>query len=95
MLSRKRLQNVERRLSKNENLREEYADIIEEQLRVGTVEEAPERPTGERVFYMPHKPVIKESAVTTMVFDTSSIRWPTPSMIVCSLAPHWRCSGTW
>ena len=47
MLSRKRLQNVERRLSKNENLREEYADIIEEQLRVGIVEEAPERPTGE------------------------------------------------
>ena len=30
VLSRKRLQNVERRLSKNENLREEYADIIEE-----------------------------------------------------------------
>ena len=30
VLSRMRLQNVERRLSKNENLREEYADIIEE-----------------------------------------------------------------
>ena len=60
-LSRKRLQNVERRLSKNKNWRQEYADIIEEQLRVGIVEEAPERPTGERVFYMPHKPVIKET----------------------------------
>ena len=72
--SRKRLQNVERRFSKNENLRKEYADIIEEQLRWGIVEEVPERPTGERVFYMPHKPVIKESAVTTrvrIVFDAS------------------------
>ena len=62
-MSRKRFQNVERRLSKNENLKEEYADIIEEQLRVGIVEEAPDRPTGKQVFYMPHKPVIKESAV--------------------------------
>ncbi|XP_068671092.1 uncharacterized protein [Montipora foliosa] len=48
VLSRNRLQNVERRLSKNENLREEYADIIEEQLWVDIVEEAPERPTGEQ-----------------------------------------------
>ena len=47
VLNRKRLQNVERKLTKNENLREEYANIIEEQLRVGIVEEAPERPTGE------------------------------------------------
>ena len=60
VLSRKHLQNIERRLSKNENLREEYANIIEQQLRVGIVEEAPERPTGKRVFYMLHKPVIKE-----------------------------------
>ena len=84
VLSRKRLQNVERRLSKNENLREEYSNIIEEQLRVGIVEEAPERPTGERVFYMPHKPVIKESAVTTKirrVFDASAKPYPLASSI--------------
>ena len=37
MLSRKPLQNVERRLSKNENLREDYANIMEEQLWVGIV----------------------------------------------------------
>ena len=84
VLSRKRLQNVERRLSKNENLREEYADIIEEQLRMGIVEEAPQRPTGERVFYMPHKLVIKESAVTTkvrMVFDASAKPYPLANSI--------------
>ena len=79
VLSRKRLQNVERGLSKNENLRKEYANINEEQLRVGIVEEAPERPTGERVFYMPHKPVIRESTVTTkisVVFDASAKPYP-------------------
>ena len=84
VLSRKRLQNVERRLAQNENLRKEYADLIEEQLRVGIVEEAPERPTGERVFYMPHKPVIKESAVTTkvrMVFDASAKPYPLANSI--------------
>ena len=83
VLSRKRLQNVERRLSKNENLRE-YADIIEEQLLVGIVEKIPERPTGERVFYMPHKPVIKESAVTTkvhVVFDASAKPYPLANSI--------------
>ena len=83
-LSRKCLQNNERRLSKNESLRGQYADIIEEQLWVGIVEEAPERPTGERVFYMPHKPVIKESAVTTkvhMVFDASTKPYPLANSI--------------
>ena len=84
VLSRKHLQNIERRLSKNENLREEYANIIEQQLRVGIVEEAPERPTGKRVFYMLHKPVIKESAVTTtirMVFDGSAKHYPLANSI--------------
>lgn len=74
-LSRKRLQNVERKLSRNEKLREEYGGIVEEQLRAGIIEEAPQNPTGERVFYMPHKPAVKQSAVTSkvrMVFDASA-----------------------
>ena len=69
------VENDDRRLSKNENLREEYANIVEE---------APERPTGERVFYMLHKPVIKESAVTTtirMVFDGSAKPYPLANSI--------------
>lgn len=51
---------------------------------MGIVEEAPERPTGERVFYMPHKPVIKESAVTAkvrMVFDASTKPYPLANSI--------------
>ena len=74
-LSRKRLENVERKLSRDKKLKEEYGGIIEEQLRAGEIEESPQIPTGERVFYMPHKPIVKQSAVTTkvrMVFDASA-----------------------
>lgn len=39
--SRKWLPNVERRLSKNEKLRDGYSCIVEEQLRAGVVEEIP------------------------------------------------------
>jgi hypothetical protein len=36
-------------------------------MKQGIVEQVPEQPTGERKFYLPHKPVIKESAETTRV----------------------------
>ena len=78
-LTRKCLENVERKLSRNEKLKEEYNGIIEEQLRVGVIEEVPPNPSRERVFYMPHKPVVKVTAVTTkvrMVFDASARRYP-------------------
>ena len=71
-LSRKRLENVERKLSRDKKLNGEYGGIIEEQLRAGVIEERPLIPSGERVFYMPHKPIEEQSAVTTkvrMVFD--------------------------
>ena len=84
-LSRKRLENVERKLLRNGKLREEYGDIIKEQLKAGgVIKEAPQNPTGERVFYMPHKPVVKQSAVTTkvrMVFDASAKPHPLANSI--------------
>ena len=66
-LSRKRLENVERKLSRDEKLKGEYSGIVEEQLRAGVIEEAPtcKSPSGKRVFYMPHKPIVEQSAVTT------------------------------
>ncbi|XP_022809137.1 uncharacterized protein LOC111346107 [Stylophora pistillata] len=64
-LSRKRLKNVERKLSRDKKLKGEYGGIIEEQLRAGVIEEAPQIPSGKHVFYMPHKPIVKQSAVTT------------------------------
>ena len=62
-------------MSRNEKLKGEYSGIVEEQLRAGIIEEAPQNSTGKRVFYTPHKPVVKQSAVTTkvrMVFDASA-----------------------
>ena len=73
--SRRRLHNVERKLKRNEELKVEYDNIVYEQIEKSIVEKAPEQPTGERVFYMPHKPVVRESATSTkvrMVFDASA-----------------------
>ena len=44
-------------------------------MKRGIVEQAPEPLTGEMTFYLPHKPVIKQSADTTevrIVFDASA-----------------------
>ena len=72
-LSRKRPENVERKLSRNEKLKEEYDCIVEKQLSTAVIEEAPQNPSGSRVFYMPHKPVVKQSAVTTKVCFTTGL----------------------
>ena len=75
MASRKRIENVERKLRRNEDLKMEYKKIIHEQLKKGRVEKAPEQPTGPHVFYIPHKPVVREETTTTkvrIVFDASA-----------------------
>ena len=81
-LSRKRLENVERKLSRDKKLKGEYGGIIEEQLRAGVIEGAPQSSSGKRVFNMLHKPVVKQSAVRlqrklawclTLVLSTISI----------------------
>ena len=48
------------------------------------IEKAPDEPSGERVYYMPHKPVVRQDASTTkvrMVFDASSKPHPLASSI--------------
>ena len=73
--SRKRLHNVNRKLKQNQQLKDEYEKIVREQLKDGIIEKTEGKSTSERVFYMPHKPVIKENASTTkvrMVFDASA-----------------------
>ena len=73
--SRRRLSNVDKKLTKDESLKREYEKIIEEQLTSGVIERVPAKPTGERVYYMPHKPVVRQDATTTkvrMVFDASA-----------------------
>ena len=72
--SRARLTKLVQRLSKKPDLLRQYHEIIKEQERQGIIEKAPEE-SNERKFYIPHKPVIKESAETTkvrVVFDASA-----------------------
>ncbi|XP_028404087.1 uncharacterized protein LOC114526759 [Dendronephthya gigantea] len=52
-----------------------YHDIVENQLKDGVVEIAPEKPEGSREHYIPHKPVVREQAESTkvrIVFDASA-----------------------
>ena len=73
--SRKRLRNMDMKLRQKEQLKAEYTHIIEEELEEGVVERIPIKPTGKRVFYLPHKAVVRTEAVTTkvrMVFDASA-----------------------
>ena len=82
--SRKRLASMERKLKRNERLEEDYRNIVKEQLKSGIIEPAPEKPTGQRLFYMPHKPVVREEATTTkvrMVFDASAKEHPLSTSI--------------
>ena len=82
--SRKRIANVERKLTENPELKEKYEEIVQEQLAEGIVEKALDKPTGDRTFYMPHKPVIRENATTTkvrMVFDAISKQHPRANSI--------------
>ena len=44
---------------------EEYHQIMKEQLNAGIIEPVPKSPTVEVVHYIPHQPVIKESAELT------------------------------
>ena len=73
--NRKRLKNIERKLEKDPALKETYQEIVTDQLNQGIIEKASEVATGERVFYLPRKPVCRENASTTktrMVFDCSA-----------------------
>lgn len=74
-LSRRRLIRVKKKLSQNPKLREECDKIVRDPLEEGILEVALETPTGDRIFYVPHKQVVRESASTTkvrMVFDASA-----------------------
>ena len=59
----------------DEKLQAEYAETVESQLRDGVIEKVEFEPFGSRIFYMPHKPVLRENASTTkccIVFDASA-----------------------
>ena len=72
------------KLRQKEQLKAEYTHIIEEQLEEGIVERIPSKPTGKRVFNLPHKAVVQTEAVTTkvrMVFNASAKPHPLAASI--------------
>ena len=69
-----RLGKLVQKLERKPELFQQYRDIINDQKDQGTVEKASEDPQG-REFYLPHKPVVKESAESTkvrVVYDASA-----------------------
>ena len=71
--SLRRLENLVKKLQGKPNLFEQYDGIIQEQIAEGVVEKVTSEPVGKE-FYLPHKPVIRESAESTktcIVFDAS------------------------
>ena len=72
--SKKRLEYLLRKLDRQPGMLDKYDEIIQSQLTEGIVEEAEDKPS-EKTFYIPHKPVIKETAETTklrIVYDASA-----------------------
>ena len=64
-----------RKMRKMPEILEEYDSIIKQQLDEGIIEPVPERPTGKRITYIPHQPVVREEAATTkvrVVYDASA-----------------------
>eukprot|EP00794_Sanderia_malayensis_P013528 gene13528-biopygen10795 len=73
-VAKSRFNSLVRRLEKEPNLLETYNNIIEQQLKEGIVEKAPEIAEGP-LHYIPHKPVVRESAQSTkvrIVYDASA-----------------------
>ena len=69
--SLRRLENLGKKLQRELNLLARYDDIIEDQLATRIVERVTSEPVG-RQFYIPYKPVIRESAESTklrIVYD--------------------------
>ena len=59
--SLKRFNSLTKRLERNPELLQRYNDIIKEQLRDGVVERVTESAKAKQ-FYLPHKPVVRQSA---------------------------------
>ncbi|XP_055604767.1 uncharacterized protein LOC129753000 [Uranotaenia lowii] len=71
----RRFLNLEKRLSSDENLKNEYHAFMTEYLNCGHMGKADNLSDSTIAFYLPHHPVIKSSSTTTrvrVVFDASS-----------------------
>ena len=77
---KKRFNSLSKRFEKNNELLQEYNNIIKKQLKLNVVEKVPPSGTNNfdqvgNIHYLPHRPVIKDDHGTSkvhIVFDTSS-----------------------
>ncbi|XP_065075162.1 uncharacterized protein LOC135698942 [Ochlerotatus camptorhynchus] len=71
----RRLQGLERRLSRDENLSKQYKACMTEYLKLGHMRKVEDDAlNGSKRCYLPHHPVVKEASTTTkvrVVFDAS------------------------
>ena len=74
-LCERRLNSQLKRLKKEPEILKKYDDVIKDQIKQGIIEEVPDLPTGERIHFLPHHPVIRENAESTkvrVVYDGSA-----------------------
>lgn len=70
-----RFMSLERKLSRDTKLKEDYTAVLNEYLENDEMELISEKEEPKNVYYLPHHPVIKESSTTTrvrVVFDASA-----------------------
>ncbi|XP_076072041.1 uncharacterized protein LOC143043745 [Mytilus galloprovincialis] len=86
-VTRRRTENVIKKLSQDPKLLKKYGDIIAEQERRGFVETVDEKEQkGGKIHYIPHHPIHKESSTTPIriVYDCSCRQSPShPSLNDC------------
>ena len=71
-----RLKNLSRKLDNQPELQSQYNEVLSEMEHSGIIEEVPheERFSGNPIFYLPHRPVVRELSTSTKVrpvFDAS------------------------
>ena len=76
-LSKKCLEQLKSRLDKNEELKRNYDDVIQEQLNCGVIEKVEDAGSIGNVTYLPHREIIRNDKTSTklrIVFDASAKR---------------------
>ncbi|GBP83308.1 hypothetical protein EVAR_57570_1 [Eumeta japonica] len=69
----RRLRSMEKKLSKNNNLKREYCEQINNLLKNGYAEPAPNQSTSERLWYLPHFAVTHpQKKKVRLVFDAAA-----------------------
>ena len=73
-IAQKRLNSLNKRLETNPNLKQRYNEVFSDLEKQGIIEEILPEETSNPVFYLPHRPVVREDSLSTKVrpvFDAS------------------------